>query len=272
MNGPEQSLRIGLSRTMETEGRYVVMSPDGGTFHPTHEDPDERERFLEFFGGLELSDKLTVLEGINRPELTEQLRGTHPSNLERKLDDVVARWIEENERFVQYREGSRARMARDPRMLTGDEDRSFKEGFLDRLAKEVHDSWLYPDLGEAEARLANLWKSLKNPEASSLERARRSGWSYFTVVATPEEGRPPEWVRTAWEGVSIPMPADLDGNEQDFRDGYALVWVDDAIPSLMAEGRKDAVWWWIDHYPDFQGQMLAFKVEDVELDPAFGRS
>ncbi|MEX2209583.1 MAG: hypothetical protein WD603_01290 [Patescibacteria group bacterium] len=272
MSDTEPRVSFGISRDTATEGRHAVTSPDGGTFHPTHEDPDERERFLEFFGGLELSDKVAVLDGIGRAELTDQLQGIDPSSYEWRLDEVVARWIEENERFVQYREGSRARMARNPRLLTGDEGRSFKEGFLDRLAKEAHDSWLHTDLGETEARLADLWRSLKNPEASSLERARRSGWSYFTVVTAPEEGRPPEWVRTAWEGVSIPMAPDRDGDEQDFRDGHALVWVDDAIPALAAEGKNEAVWWWIDHYPDFQGQMLAFKLEDVELDPALDRS
>ncbi len=274
MNEP---ISIGLSRASETEGRYAVVH-GAERFHPTHENPDERERFLAFFGELELEDKLRVLEGINRPELIEELTGVHPSQMERVLDDRVARWIEENERLVQYRAGSLTCMerkahedeeSREPFVLTGDEDPSFREGFLDRLVTESRDPALRNGFTKFEARLANLWESAKGVKGDSLERSRECarvhGWSYLTVIDAPQEGRPPEWVRTAWENVSIPAPRLSDGSIQAPGTEDVKVWVDDAILSLMAEGKQDAAWWWIGHYQDFHGNMLLFKAEDVRL-------
>ncbi len=275
----DNAIGVELSQDMSTEGCYAVVRGDE-RFHPIHEDPEERQRFLDFFSGLELGQKVRIVEGINRPELLEALRGVHPSEMERHLDNRLAAWIEENERSVQYRDGSLARMRGEQERLTGDEHPFFKEGFRNRLVKELRDpsSRLEP-FGDFEASLARLWESSKHVSKSSVERARRSSWPYLTVRKAPEEGRPPEWVRQAWEDVSIPVPPMKDGSRQEpavHAEASTLdssgrtprpvleVWVDDAILALCADGKRQAAGWWMDHYETFHGNVLQFPAGDCE--------
>jgi hypothetical protein len=268
-------IAIEMSQDMAAQGRYAVVRGEE-RFHPTHEVAEERERFMGLFRELAFEQKVRIVERIGKEELLDRLYGVPPSQQDRRLDEAMAEWIEENERSYQHRLGYMARANGEQEGLTGDETREFKDGFRRRLIEELHNPILrQPGFDEVEAGMAKIWESAKRLRDSSEAEAQRWPWPYLTVREAPTAGEPPEWVKAAWEGVSIPVPTLKDGSRQraTFFDGPGgeqlpaefRVHVESAIVALLADGKRDAAEWFLDRYEEYHACMLAFEAATVEL-------
>lgn len=133
----DRHISYAMSDKPETEGMYAVVEKDA-KYYPTHEDAGERRRFVEFFRGLDIFQKVYVLQAIN---LSELLEGLEIGELEasKVLDARMAGWIINNESSVQYRQGYLARANGELGELTGSEPPFFIEGYYNRMDEEKRD-------------------------------------------------------------------------------------------------------------------------------------